>query len=123
MTLKGIFLSAALATFILPAVAQDSTPTPTAPAPESPAKTETNYHKRQENQQDRIQQGVKSGQLTKSEAAKLERHHRRMNREAAEMRQDNGGKLTAADRTKLRNQQKEESRKINRAKHNDQTRK
>jgi hypothetical protein len=121
MKLTGMILSAALATFILPAAAQDSTAA--SPAPVPPAKTQTNYNKRQENQQDRIQQGVKSGQLTKGEAAKLEKHHRRMNREAREMRQDNGGKLTAADRTKLRNQQKEESRKINRAKHNDQTRK
>jgi len=118
--LKSFFLSAALAAMILPAAAQDAT---TQPAPEPPQKHETKFRERQENEQKRIKQGVKSGELTRGEAARLERQHRAMNREARDMREDNGGKLTKADREKLNRQQNRESRKIYRAKHNDRERK
>ena len=60
---------------------------------------------RRENQQDRIAQGVKSGQLTPGETAKLENQQQGINREDAGMRQANGGKLTKADKKALNQQQ------------------
>ncbi len=51
---------------------------------------------RQENQQDRIAQGVKSGQLTAGETAHLEKNEARINNEVRNDRAANGGKLTAA---------------------------
>jgi hypothetical protein len=118
---KSIFLSAALAAMILPAAAQDSS-TPATPEPVPPQK-QTVFRGRQENEQRRIHQGVKSGELTKGEAKHLERQHRRLNREAAHLRNENGGTLTPAEKARLSRQQNRESRHIYRAKHNDRDRK
>ena len=49
---------------------------------------------RKGNQQDRIAQGVKSGQLTAGETARLERKEAGLNKEIRGMRQENGGKLS-----------------------------
>jgi hypothetical protein len=73
---------------------------------------------RKENQQDRIGQGVKSGQLTAGETAKLERQERGINREERGMRAEDNGRLTAQDRRTLAAQQNQESRRIYRDKHN-----
>lgn len=73
---------------------------------------------RRENQQDRIAQGVKSGQLTAGEAAKTERQQRSINREASNMRQANGGKLTNGDKQALNQRQNRASRHIYAKKHN-----
>ena len=64
---------------------------------------------RKENQQDRIAQGIKSGQLTPGETAKLEKQQQGINREGAGMRQANGGKLTAADKKAVNQQQNQAS--------------
>jgi TolA-binding protein len=77
--------------------------------------------KRKENQQDRIAQGVKSGQLTARETANLERKEANLNKEIRDMRADNGGKLTPQERAKVNRQQNRLSRQIYRKKHNDQT--
>jgi len=77
--------------------------------------------KRKENQQDRIAQGVKSGQLTARETANLERKEARLNRETREMRKDNGGKLTPQEKARVNRQQNRLSRQIYRKKHNDRT--
>ena len=106
---KGMCLGVALAALALPAVAQTQ-------------KKETVFRERQQNQQKRIAQGVKSGELTKGEARRTERQHRHLNREARRMRAENGGKLTAADKAKLNRQQNRESHHIYRAKHNLRTR-
>jgi len=74
--------------------------------------------KRQENQQDRIAQGVKSGQLTAGEAARLERHEAGVNHEIARDRAANGGKLTAQERAQINRQENRNSRAIYRDKHN-----
>jgi hypothetical protein len=78
----------------------------------------TEVGKRAENQQDRIAQGVKSGQLTAGEAAHLENNDARINREVKADRAANGGKLTAAERKQVNQQQNRESRQIYRDKHN-----
>ncbi len=73
---------------------------------------------RQENQQDRIAQGVKTGQLTAGETARLEHQEAGINKEKAGMRAQDNGKLTAQDRRTLTRQQNQESRRIARDKHN-----
>ena len=73
---------------------------------------------RKENQQDRIAQGVKSGQLTAGETAKLEHQEAGINREERGMRAQDNGHLTAQDRHTLARQQNAESARIYRDKHN-----
>jgi len=77
---------------------------------------------RRENQQDRIAQGIKSGQLTAGETAKLERQQQSINHEDASMRAANGGKLTGADKAALNQRQNNASKNIYAKKHNGQTR-
>src|SRR5215469_2604389 len=68
--------------------------------------------KRAENQQDRIAQGVKRGQLTAGEAANLE------NKEASTDRKANGGNLTQGEKAEINKQQNRLSKKIYKDKHN-----
>ncbi len=77
---------------------------------------------RKENQQQRIAQGVHSGELTAGETANLERKEAGLNREERDMREDNGGKLTEKDRRVINHQQNRLSRNIYRDKHNARTR-
>lgn len=73
---------------------------------------------RRENQQDRIAQGMRSGQLTPGESARLERQQQSINREDAHMRSENDGKLTGADRRALNQRQNRASNNIYNKKHN-----
>jgi len=73
---------------------------------------------RRENQQDRIAQGIRSGQMTPGEAARQERREQGLNREIAGMRQANGGTLTPSERKLVNRQQNRQSRQIYREKHN-----
>ena len=73
---------------------------------------------RKENQQDRIAQGVKSGQLTAGETSHLEHREAHVNREVRRDRAANGGRLTPAERAKVNRQQNRMSRSIYRDKHN-----
>jgi hypothetical protein len=84
-------------------------------------KPDPTIHQRKENQQDRIAQGVKSGQLTAGETAKLERQQRGINRETARDRAANDGKLTQAERRQINRRQNRASRNIYRKKHNART--
>lgn len=77
---------------------------------------------RKENQQQRIGQGVKSGQLTAGETANLERKEAGLNHEERAMRRADGGRLTAGDRRVINHQQNKLSRNIYRDKHNARTR-
>lgn len=72
---------------------------------------------RKEQQQDRIAQGVASGQLTAGETARLERKEAALIRETRDMREDNGGKLTTKDRRIINRQENRLSRDIYREKH------
>jgi hypothetical protein len=83
----------------------------TQPAP----KTEVGA--RRENQQDRIANGVASGKLSAGQTARLEKGESSINKEVKTDRSANGGKLTAAERKQVNQQQNQESRKIYRAKH------
>lgn len=73
---------------------------------------------RKENQQDRVAQGVKSGQLTAGETSKLEHQEAGINKEERGMRAEDNGHLTAQDRHTLAAQQNQESKRIYRDKHN-----
>jgi ribosomal protein S2 len=77
-------------------------------------------NKRRENQQDRIAQGVASGQLTPRETVRLEKNEVRLNGEIADMREDNGGTLTKKDRVIVNRQQNKLSRQIYAQKHDGQ---
>jgi hypothetical protein len=77
--------------------------------------------KRQENQQDRIAQGIKSGQLTAGETAKLENQQKGINRQVAADRKANGGTLTASEKKKVNKEQNAASKNIYHKKHNAKT--
>ena len=89
--LKSVFFTATLASLMLPAVAQTGQPTA------DPAQLAT-INQRKENQQDRIANGVQSGQLTAGETANLEKKEATVNAEERDMRQLDNGHLTASDR-------------------------
>ncbi len=76
---------------------------------------------RKENQQDRIANGIQSGQLTAGETKNLETKEAGMNKEERNMRAADNGKLTSADRAKLNNQQNRLSNQIYQDKHNANT--
>jgi hypothetical protein len=69
-------------------------------------------------QQERIAQGVKSGQLTSGETSRLEGRESRINREVHNDRAANGGTLTPAERRQVNRQEDRTSRAIYRKKHN-----
>ncbi len=104
----------ACALVIAPAAmsAQTTSPTPT------PGKNDYNVNQRKASQQNRIVQGVNSGQLTPGETARLEHQESGINREERGMRAQDNGHLTAQDRKTLHQQQNQESRRIYRDKHN-----
>jgi erythromycin esterase-like protein len=73
---------------------------------------------RKNDQQQRIGQGVRSGQLTARETGNLERREASVNREEHAMRRADGGHLTAQDRAALTRRQNHISRSIYKDKHN-----
>lgn len=70
------------------------------------------------NQQQRIGQGVGSGQLTAGETRNLETREASINHEAAADRAANGGHLTQPEKQQINQRQNNASRAINRDKHN-----
>jgi hypothetical protein len=76
---------------------------------------------RRENQQDRIAQGVKSGQLTAGETAKLEKQQQNINKQVASDRAANGGKLTPSEKQQINKEQNATSNHIYNKKHNART--
>lgn len=73
---------------------------------------------RRENQQDRVAQGIRSGQMTAGEAARTENREQNINRSIASDRAANGGKLTAQERHNINARQNSVSHQIYRQKHN-----
>jgi len=84
----------------------------------TPNHPDPTINQRKDNQQDRIGQGVKSGQLTAGETARLEHQESGINHEERGMRAQDNGHLTAQDRRTINRQQNAESRRIYRDKHN-----
>src|SRR5712671_3669465 len=117
----ALLVSAAGVTTVL---AQDQPASQSSPAPAAPAQQpettqgakpthfgNNKVGQRRENQQARIAQGVKSGQLTPAETAKLEK-------QVAADRKANGGTLTASEKKQINREQNQASRNIYRKKHN-----
>jgi hypothetical protein len=95
-----------------PLFAQEAQPTPNTQL-KSPAVSQ-----RRENQQDRVANGVQSGQLTAGETKNLESREAKLNREIKDDRQADGGKLTAQERKQVNRQQNNLSKSIYNDKHN-----
>jgi hypothetical protein len=72
--------------------------------------------RRQEKQQQRIEQGVRSGQLTSKEAQRLEAQQEKIRR--MEDKTKANGAVTRKERTRLNQRQNKASRNIHRKKHN-----
>jgi hypothetical protein len=111
--IRFALLTAALAAFSLPGLAQDS-------AAKAPVTGQT-IEQRQDNQQNRIANGVKSGELTAGESANLEKKESAVNQETNRMRKADDGSLTAADKSKINEQQNQLSKQIYEDKHNSAT--
>ena len=77
-------------------------------------------NQRQENQKDRIHQGVKSGELTKQETARLKAEEARIR--ANEKRAKADGKLTEKERKRLEKELNKASHDIYKQKHDNQDR-
>jgi type IV pilus biogenesis protein CpaD/CtpE len=71
------------------------------------------------NQETRVEQGLKSGQLSTGEAAKLERGEARIDRMESKALKD--GNLSQQEAARIQGAQNRESERINRLKHNDVT--
>jgi hypothetical protein len=72
------------------------------------------------NQQNRIEQGVQSGQLTNKEASQLERGQAKVDR--AEARAGADGHVNAREQARIQHRENNQSQKIYREKHNKRTR-
>lgn len=71
---------------------------------------------RQKNQRQRIRQGVRSGELTRAETVNLVNGQKEIRQEKKEARAD--GVVTPEERKEIRQDQRQESRKIYRKKNN-----
>ena len=111
LSFLAVALSAAAVCATMPSVGQAQQPAP-------PPGT---YGAREDHQQDRIANGVQSGQLTAGETKSLEGQEAGLNAQARADRRADGGKLTSADRSQLNTEQNHLSHDIYRDKHNDKT--
>ncbi len=75
--------------------------------------------KREKRQQKRVNQGVKSGELTKKEALKIEKEEAKLHRKIEKNRKDGPG-LTPKERAKAHQEQDKLSRQIYKQKHDGQ---
>ena len=100
---------------------QSSAQSGEAAAPAPAEKPKPTVAQRKENQQDRIANGVKSGQLTAGETKNLEKKEAAINKETAADRAANGGKLTASEKKQVNHQQNQMSKQIYADKHNANT--
>lgn len=73
---------------------------------------------RRHNEQARIRQGYRSGQITNRGAANLEAHQQAIHNQERADRAADGGHLTAGDRHQLAREQNRQSARVYRDKHN-----
>ena len=90
-------------------------------APAFAANNDPGIDQREINQQNRINQGIQSGQLTQKEAGKVEAQQARIKQREERMAARDNGNLTAKDKAKLTRQQNRASKNIYGKKHNDRT--
>ncbi|HXZ34129.1 MAG TPA: hypothetical protein VEH30_17780 [Terriglobales bacterium] len=116
---NSLFILAAASLFAVTAAAQNSTTTsgagPGVVDPGHPRVNEVNQ--REQNQQDRIANGLKNGTLNSKQAANLENRETAVqNREKKDMAEHNGH-LTKAEQAGINRQQNRISRSIYKDKH------
>lgn len=116
--MKSIHL-AALSTALLGSLAFAQTPTAPATPATAVAPAVTHEAERDVKQQQRIEQGLQSGQLSTHEAAKLEHDEAKV--DAAQAKALKDGKLTRAERKHIGAMQDRTSRAIDAEKHDAQT--
>jgi len=75
---------------------------------------------RSKNQRQRIKQGVRSGELTRAETVNLANGQREIRQDKREARAD--GVVTAAEKQEIKQDQRQQSRKIFRKKNNNRDR-
>jgi len=80
-----------------------------------------NPNTREANQDQRIANGLRSGQMTSGEAARAERTQSNIDQQVHNDREANGGKLTGAERQQINGEQNQASRQIYDEKHNGNT--
>lgn len=78
-------------------------------------------NQRRENQQERIANGVQSGELTAGETKSVQGKEANLNREIRDDRQADGGKLTQQEKQRVNNQQNGLRKEIYNDKHNANT--
>src|SRR5215475_3995352 len=78
-------------------------------------------NEREHNQQQRIRQGIRSGELTRVEAARLERQQAQIRLDEARARRS-GGEFTPRERARIQRELNHSSRNIYRQKHDQQDR-
>ena len=83
--------------------------------------TNAQISQRAVNQHQRIKQGVKRGELTRTEAKNLRSNERATRRDIRSAKSD--GKITPAERKDIKKDERKSSRKIYRKKHNARQRK
>jgi hypothetical protein len=103
MTLSKTAASFVVAALAMPALAQNT----------------ADVVQRNANQQERIEQGLQSGQLTTKEASKLEKGEARI--EKVEQRADADGKMNDAEKRRIEQAQNKESQQLYQDKNNAQT--
>lgn len=81
---------------------------------------ESTIKEREHHQQDRIADGIKSGELTPAEAARLEQREKDLKKQMAEDRAANGGKLTAEERKQMQKELNGISKRIHHQKNDGQ---
>lgn len=84
---------------------------------QAPAAQKQTIRQREFNQQRRIGNGIRNGQLKPRQAVRLERQQRNIHRQMHAMRVRHNGRLTMKNRRVIAHRQNVASRKIFRAKH------
>ena len=77
-----------------------------------------NVDQRHNDQQQRVDQGIRNGSLTPRETNRTEHQQGRIDRQESRMRSRDGGHLSRYDRERLQHRENRASRHIYRAKHN-----
>ncbi len=109
-TMKNMLLAASLAALTIPVGAQDTSADPKLPARKPAFQTSS------QRQYKPIVHGASSKKATSGEAASLEK--KEANDEERDMREDNRGRLTMANRAKIHHQQNQVSKAAHSKQHN-----
>jgi hypothetical protein len=115
------FVALAAAALSAPSFAQSTDSkagSPAAKAATTDTKSTPRVDERQGNQEKRIEQGVKSGDLTKKETAKLEKGQAKVQKMENKAVAD--GTVTAKEKKHIEHAQNQQSKKIAREKHDNQ---